>query len=83
MKKLLKKKQIDLYYALFYPNFIYGISIWGSTFKTSIEKLGKAQKRIIRAICGPGRTAPCHWVSPVSPKVIGSLQSLLKSLGFS
>ena len=33
------------------------INIWGSTRKTNLEILRKAQKRIVRAICGAGRIA--------------------------
>ena len=59
IKLLTDKNLIDLYHTLVYPNLIYIISIWGFTFKTNLEKLRKAQKRIVRsAICGAGRTAP-------------------------
>ena len=37
-----------IYYALVYPYVIYGNLIWGSTYKTRIQKVMNVQKKIIR-----------------------------------
>ena len=35
-----------------YPFCIYGISLWGATFKTHLKKLFRTQKKVVRAIVG-------------------------------
>ena len=41
-----------LYYSMVYPFLIYGISLWGATFKTHLKKLFRTQKKVVRAIVG-------------------------------
>ena len=41
-----------LYYSMVYPFLIYGISLWGATFKTHLTKLFRTQKKVVRAIVG-------------------------------
>ena len=40
----------NLYYALIYPFFIYGIIAWGNTYSTTLQPLFILQKRAIRLI---------------------------------
>ena len=37
-----------IYYALVYPYLIYGNYIWANAYKSSIEKVKKIQKKIVR-----------------------------------
>ena len=41
-----------LYYSMVYPYLIYGITQWGTTFRTHFNKLNIMQKKIMRAIVG-------------------------------
>ena len=41
-----------LYYSMVYPYLVYGITQWGSTFRTHINKLNIMQTKITRAIVG-------------------------------
>ena len=41
---------LTLYYTLFYPYIDYGITLWGSTHKTVINKIVVKQKKAIRII---------------------------------
>ena len=41
-----------LCYSMVYPFLMYGISLWGATFKTHLKKLFRTQKKIVRAIVG-------------------------------
>lgn len=51
VKKLLPKQTMKtLYEALIQPHIEYGITIWGGTYETHVNKLSLMQKRIIRNI---------------------------------
>jgi len=41
-----------LYYSLIYPYIDYGISLWGSTYKTHVNKIFIKQKKAIRIMTG-------------------------------
>ena len=47
-----------LYYALVYPYLTYCIQVWGSACITTLDKLCKLQKRIVRMIYGAPRQTP-------------------------
>ena len=49
-KKLQKSCLISLYYSFAYPYFIYCNQVWGSNYRTSLEKLFLLQKKMIRII---------------------------------
>ena len=49
-KKLEKNCLISLYYSFAYPYFIYCNHVWGSNYRTSLEKLFVLQKKMIRII---------------------------------
>ena len=38
----------DVYYSLIYSHIIYAIEVWGSTFKTELNKILILQKRALR-----------------------------------
>jgi hypothetical protein len=50
IRHFLNRNAIKLiyYYALVYPYLIYGNLIWGSTYKTRINKIMNIQKKIVR-----------------------------------
>ena len=50
----------SLYYALAYPHLLYGIIIWGSTFKKYTDKLFVLQKKIVRSILKCDYNAHSH-----------------------
>ena len=39
-----------LYYSMIFPYLIYGITLWGATYKSSVNKLTVMQKKVIRAM---------------------------------
>ena len=41
-----------LYYSMIYPHLLYGIVIWGSTFKTYLGKLSVLQNKALRITAG-------------------------------
>ena len=43
---------LHLYYAIFPPHLLYGILIWGSTYKTYLRKLGTLQNKAVKIIGG-------------------------------
>lgn len=48
---------IKIYYSIIYPFLIYGIIIWGNTYKTNVKPLTVLQKKAIRIITfSPFRT---------------------------
>ena len=49
-KHLNKQTLMNLYYTFVYPYLIYGVEIWGNTFKKYLDPLFKVQKKIIRII---------------------------------
>ena len=45
---------ITLYYSFIYPYLTYCNHVWGSTYESSLEKLFRLQKKIVRIICHKG-----------------------------
>ena len=45
----------SLYYSFIYPYISYCIHVWGSTYKTYIDKIVILQKRVVRLIAGVNR----------------------------
>ena len=41
---------LKLYYALIYPFLIYGITVWGSTYKSTLKPVFILQKKAMRII---------------------------------
>ena len=41
-----------LYYSLIHPYLLYGIIMWGNTYKSNLSKLEKLQKKSLRIISG-------------------------------
>ena len=41
-----------LYYSMIHPYLLYGIVIWGSTFKTYLGKLSILQNKVLKIIAG-------------------------------
>ncbi len=52
-----RNHMLTLYYSLIYPYIDYGISLWGSTRATYINKIKTLQKRAIRIIMGSNYNA--------------------------
>ena len=40
----------SVYYSIIYPYLIYGLQVWGSAFKTELEKMNILQKMAVRMI---------------------------------
>ena len=38
------------YYSIIYPHLIYGLQVWGSAFKTELDKMNIMQKKAVRMI---------------------------------
>ena len=38
----------SVYYSIIYPHLIYGLQVWGSSFKTELEKMNIMQKKAVR-----------------------------------
>ena len=49
----------SLYYSFIYPYISYCIHVWGSTYKSYINKILLLQKRVIRLIAGVNRRTHC------------------------
>ena len=47
-----KKALTHLYYAFVHPQLLYGLPVWGSTYKTYLSKLCVLQNKAIKSICG-------------------------------
>ena len=47
-----------IYFSLVYSHLIYGICIWGGTYRTHLDAIIKAQKRVLRSISFERRDAP-------------------------
>jgi len=45
-----KEALASLYYALVLPHLLYGIVVWGATFKTYQAKLGTLQNKAVKAV---------------------------------
>ena len=45
-----KRIMKTLYYSMVYPYLIYGITLWGATYKSGVNKLIVMQKEVIRAV---------------------------------
>ena len=52
-----KETLLTLYYSFIYPYLNYCIHVWGSAVTTSLDRIIKLQKRIVRIICGVSRDA--------------------------
>ena len=46
---------VTMYYSFIYPYFNYCIHVWGSTYKTFLNKVFLLQKRVVRIISGVDR----------------------------
>ena len=51
-----------LYHALVQPHLVYGLPLWGSTFKTYLSKLQILQNKALRII------TKSDWRTPITPK---------------
>ena len=45
-----KSSPVDLYFALVHSHFLFGLTIWGSTFPLYLDKLQKFQNKAVRII---------------------------------
>ena len=50
-----------LYFYMIHPHLLYGIAIWGTTFKSYLKRLSNLPNRVIKQIVG------CHWQSSSIP----------------
>ena len=58
VKHLLNKKHlITLYYSMVYPYLDYGITLWGSSHSSYVNKLFSMQKKVVRNIAGASYNA--------------------------
>ena len=59
----------NVYYSLVYSNNIYAIEVWGSAFKTDLDKILTLQKRGIRLMTFndvfPAIPGPLHPTDPI------------------
>ena len=46
---------------MIHPHLLYGITIWGTTFKSYLKRLSSLQNRAIKQI------VDCHWQSNANP----------------
>ena len=53
---------ITLYHSFIFPFFVYCNHVWGSTYESSLEKLHRLQKKIVRIIC---RKGPRYHTDPL------------------
>ena len=49
---------MQLYYALVHSHLTYGISIWGPTYPSHLQKLQKLQNKALKAICNAPYRSP-------------------------
>ena len=62
LKTILPKQNLlQLYHTLVHSHLTYGISIWGSTYPSYLQKVEKLQNKALKAICN----AP--YLSPAKP----------------
>lgn len=62
LKRLLPPKSLlQLYYAIVHPHLLYGLIVWGGSFKSYIDKLNILQNKAVKIIAG-GR-----WMEHVTP----------------
>ena len=63
----------DVYYSLIYLHIIYAIEVWGSTFKTELNKILILQKRALRLMTFsdlyPDTPGPLCPSNPIFPKL--------------
>ena len=55
------KALCTLYYSMIHPHLLYGIAIWGTTFKSYLKRLSSLQNRAIKQI------VDCQWQSNANP----------------
>ena len=55
------KALCTLYYSMIHPHLLYGIAIWGATFKSYLKRFSSLQNRAIKQI------VDCHWQSNANP----------------
>ena len=53
---------LTLYYSFIFPYFVYCNHVWGSTYESSVEKLNRLQKKIVRSVC---RKGPRYHTDPL------------------
>ena len=62
LKHVLPAKVLcTLYYSIIHPHLLYGIAIWGTTFKSYLKRLSSLQNRAIKQI------VDCHRQSNANP----------------
>ena len=61
---------VTLYYSFIFPYFVYCNHVWGSAYESSLEKLHRLQKKIVRIIC---RKGPRYHTDPLF-KQLGLIQ---------
>lgn len=62
LKHLLPSKTLlQLYYTMVHPRLLYGLVVWGSTYKSYINKLGILQNKAVRIVAGG------NWSDHVTP----------------
>ena len=64
----------SVYFALVYPHLMYGITLWGSTYKLHLDKIKIMQKRIVRSIYGAEYNAHTHTLFTELIKIRRHLQ---------
>ena len=58
VKQILNTKLLKtLYYSLFYPYIYYGVTLWGNSHKTYINKIAVLRKKPVRIITGASYNA--------------------------
>ena len=60
----------NVYYSLVYSHIIYAIEIWGSAFKSDLDKISILQKRVMRLLT-------FNDIYPITPGLGLQIQSLL------
>jgi len=48
----------DIYFAFVYPYLIYGIELYGNTWPSYLDKLGKVNNKLLRILQGKDRRSP-------------------------
>ena len=65
----------NIYYSLVYSHIIYGIEIWGSAFKTDLDKISILQKRVARLMT-------FNDVIPTTPGTLRQTEPIFVKLKF-
>ena len=60
------KSSLKLYYTLFHPHLLYGLIVWGSTYPSFLNKLGKLQNKAVKLVA---RGKFCDKATPYSAKL--------------